>query len=71
MTKRSANRILNARAELENHVKLCELKRMNAWEKTLSLHLKPKPKYMPVFIWKRILNSCLVQIVGEENGSKK
>lgn len=34
---------------------------LNLWEMNLSLCIKKKPRYLPKFIWKRLLNIVLVQ----------
>lgn len=31
------------------------------WEKTIKLHVRDKPKYMPKFLWKKILRMVLQQ----------
>jgi hypothetical protein len=36
---------------------------LKIWEHELALHFKPKPKWLPEFVWKRLKNMVIVQNV--------
>lgn len=32
-----------------------------AWESTLLLHVKPRPSWCPLFVWRKIVSLVLIQ----------
>lgn len=34
---------------------------MTLWERVLRLHVKPRPKWCPVPLWKKVVNLVLIQ----------
>lgn len=37
------------------------IERATAWEHVLRLHFKPKPAWMPYWLWRKIVNFVVVQ----------
>jgi len=35
--------------------------RARAWEEVLKLHIRPKPWWMPMLVWKRLISLVLIQ----------
>jgi hypothetical protein len=47
-----------------------QFEKMTLWEEHLRLHLKPKPKWCPVFVWKWLVKKMLYQTTKVEKKSE-